>query len=261
MTFRRVLGALALIAAGGLAPGVRADRALPPPPAEYVLDEVDWLTPGEERALNRTLLDYERKTSNQFVVALFRSLEGEDQADWSQRVAEAWGIGQEGKDNGVLLVAFADERRLGLEIGYGLEGAITDLEATLIRTEILEPAFRNGERFTGVRDALAALAEAAGGEYRGTGRANSDRERGRRFPWGALVILLIVIAVSSARRRGGPMVLGPPSFGRRGRAFRRSPWIGGGFGGGLGGGFGGGRGGGFSGGGGAFGGGGSRGSW
>jgi uncharacterized protein len=144
---------------------------------------------------------------------------------------------------------------------------ITDLEATRVRTEILEPALRAGDYYEGIRAGLAALAEAAGGEFRGRGSANSDGRRrtvaSRSRPIPVLGILLALALLSGLGRRArmGPMIFGPSTYGRRGR-MRRSIWWGGGFGGGGfgGGGFGGG-GGGFSGGGGAFGGGGSRGGW
>ena len=87
-----------------LATGVAAGaRDIPPAPARYVYDEAGWLGAKEEDALARRLAQYERESSNQILVALFGSLEGEDLADFSIRVAEAWGIGQSGRDNGILL--------------------------------------------------------------------------------------------------------------------------------------------------------------
>ena len=245
-----VLLPLALLLAGGAA----SARELPPAPTNFVLDEVGWLSPQQEQALSRQLAQFERETSNQIVVALFESLEGEDLADYSQRLAEHWGIGQQERSNGVLLVAFARERLMSIEIGYGLEGAIPDIVAGEIRTETLVPAFRAGRHAEGIAAAVSQLMAASRGEYQGTGRARGDRQRqddGGGFPiW--LVPLLIVMLAGG--RGGRNRWLGPVLLASSMRGGRR----GGGFGGFGGGGFGGG---GFSGGGGSFGGGGARGGW
>lgn len=264
---RALLAAGLRLAAAVLLPGAlvapASARDIPGPPAAHVLDEAGWLSPSEESSLSQELLGYERETSNQIVVAVFRSLDGEDLADFSQRVAEAWGVGRGDRDNGILLAVYVAERQVDIEVGYGLEAVVTDLIAEDIRTGILVPAFREQRYAAGLADAVQALKAAARGEYQGTGRALSDEDRDGGPPFWVLLLLFLVIAIAVSRlQRSGGMILGPPGWGDAGRGWR---WTGGGgWGGGFGGGFGGGGGGGgggFRGGGGSFGGGGASGSW
>jgi uncharacterized protein len=250
-------GALLLLAVA-TAPG-RA-RDVPPAPATYVLDEGGWLSSAQEARLSADLLGYERETSNQIVVAVFRSLDGEDLADFSQRVAEAWGVGRREKDNGILLAVYVAERQIDIEVGYGLEGVVTDAVANGIRTGILVPAFRARRFADGIFQAVDALKAAARGEYEGTGRALSDTDRRRTSPLVPFLVFLALVILLHRARGGGGLILGPPGWGPSGRGYRSfdrgwgSPGGGGGFGGS-------GGGGGFRGGGGSFGGGGARGGW
>ena len=260
-TSRRPLAAVAILLACALAPASSA-RDVPRAPSSYVLDEADWLDAADEQRLSRDLLEYERETSNQIVVAVMRSLDGEDLADFSQRVAESWGIGQKARSNGILLAIYVEERMIDIEVGYGLEPIVTDAIANEIRTRILVPALQEGRHAEGISDAVHALQAAARGEFEGTGRARSDEERGSGPPPIVVVLLVIFVMILIARAsRGGGTSFGPPGWGPGGRGFRTMR--GGGMGGlgGLGG-FGGSRGGGgFRGGGGSFGGGGARGGW
>ena len=236
------LGLVLLLAMSAL-----AQRPIPPAPQSFVYDEVDWLNRSEEQRLSQRLLQYERDTSNQIVVALFRSLEGEALGDFSQRVAEAWRVGQEGRDNGVLLAVYAEDRQVAIVVGYGLEPVITDLIAAQILDETLRPALRAGRYAAGIDAAVVDLAAAAAGEFQGSGRARGDRrdERGRRGfpPIGLILFILFMLLGGGGVRRNmlGAVLLSSALGGGRSR---------GGFGGG-----------GFSGGGGSFGGGGARGGW
>jgi uncharacterized protein len=240
-----------------------ARRALPPAPSDFVYDEAGWLSAGERRTLVQQLLEYERASSNQIIVAIFRSLRGAELADFSNRVANAWGIGRKEHDNGILLAIYADERKIDIEVGYGLEGKVTDLTSDLIIRERIGPAFREGRYYDGIRSAVDALIAASHGEFTGTGRARADRQRGGNPAWLFWAVFLVLMVLGSVGRRRsllGPLILGSAMSRRGGRWGGGSAWGGfGGFGGGLGGG--GGSGGTFSGGGGSFGGGGARGGW
>jgi uncharacterized protein len=117
-------GALAL---GGLAPReCRAEKALPPAPEYYVLDEPGALDAGTTHALRTLLVEHDHLTGEQVVVAIFRGLDGEDLVAWTAKVFQAWGIGKRGKDNGVLLALYWQDRQARLEVGYGLEPLLTD---------------------------------------------------------------------------------------------------------------------------------------
>jgi uncharacterized protein len=239
---------------------------LPPKPESYVSDRARILSPQTIAALNSRLETFERETSSQVIVATFPRVP-EDYAveDFTQRTAEAWGIGQKREDNGVALFVFPKDRKVRIEVGYGLEGALPDLLAKrIIETEIL-PAFRAGDVDSGVTRGVSAILQATRGEYRGSGRTNADSAQEDSGSWIIfLVFILIILTILAANRNA---LQRGAYYGPRGR---RAVWIppvtggGGGFGrGSRGGGFGGGGlgGGGFSGGGGSFGGGGASGSW
>ncbi len=252
MTLRAIFVLLAAFAAM-LSPAPASTPQLPPKPADYVLDQSGVFGPARKEALARKLEDFERATSNQIVVAVMpRVPDGFVLEDFTQRTAEAWGAGQKGRDNGIVLFVFPEAREMRIEVGYGLEGAVPDALANgIIRDEIV-PSFRAGDMVGGIERGVDALIDATKGEYKGTGRAAAP-EQGIPIPmiW-FLLLVLVMIAIHRASKRGGT------SYGSGGRRGVWFPSSGGDFGGG--GGFSGG-GGGFSGGGGSFGGGGASGRW
>jgi uncharacterized protein len=232
---------------------------LPPKPTQFVSDRAGILSPQTIAALNSRLEAFERETSTQVIVATFPNVpDGYVLEDFTQRTAEAWGIGQEKDDNGVALFVFPKDRKTRIEVGYGLEGALPDVIAKRIIENEMLPAFRAGNFDSGVSRGVSAILQATRGEYQATGRTNADREEGDQGSWiifllFILIIMIIIAANRNAMRRG-------TYYGPRGRRTVWSPPIGGSWGGG---GFdrGSGGGGGFSGGGGSFGGGGASGSW
>ena len=214
----------------------------------YVNDLAEVISPETELKVERFLRGFESSDSTQLVILTVETLEGEPLEAYSLRVAENWKIGQKGKDNGALLLITKQERQMRIEVGYGLEGRLTDLLAGRIIDNEIKPRFQAGDYDGGIIAGVTAMAEAVRGEYQGTG---STGQKKKRNPWGLLALLLFL--------GPGLMLLGGGG-GRRGRHRRGGFWIGGlGGGGGFGGGgFGGG---GFGGGGGSFGGGGSSGGW
>jgi len=104
-------------------PGAAA-LSVPPPPARRVNDYAGALAPADRDRLERQLMAREATSRNQVVVAVFRSLAGESLEGYSIRLAQAWRIGQKGLDNGVIFLVFLDDRKMRIEVGYGLEGAL-----------------------------------------------------------------------------------------------------------------------------------------
>ena len=143
-----------------------------------VVDNAEILSPETRRALEEKLAAHERATTNQVVVLTLESLEGESIEDFAVHVFEQWKLGQQGKDNGVLLVVVPGERRLRIEVGYGLEGTLTDIQAGRIIRDIVTPRFRDGDYNGGIGAGVAAIvtlleggrlpAEMAGEENRET---------------------------------------------------------------------------------------------
>jgi uncharacterized protein len=210
--------------------------------------------------LNQQLLSYEPGSTRKIVVAIFPSLEGEDPADFTVRVAEAWKVGSKKNNDGVLVTLFLAEHKIRIEVGYGLEGQLTDLQSKRIEDELMAPRFKLGDYEGGLRAGLAAIDTATGGHEHDDGKlpANAPSNKGGgRIPVGLIVFVIFVI-VFVIRRRGG---------GGGGGGFWPGFFLGGGGGGWSGGsggwssGGGGGGGGWSGGGGGSFGGGGATGSW
>lgn len=222
-----------------------------------IVDEAGLLTPAERQSLTETLKAHEEATGNQVVVVTLRSLQGTSIEDYGYRLGRFWGIGQQGKDNGVLLIVAPDEHKVRIEVGYGLEGVLTDATSRVIIEQIMTPAFRSGRFGPGIVAGVGAILKVISSEgaplpHRRT--IGADRSSVGLLPailiFGGF-ILFMWLAYSSRRSS---------YYASPGR--RRGTWIG--YGGSGGGGFGGGGsggGGGFGGGGGSFGGGGASGSW
>jgi len=269
---RMRFGALvALVACAVLAAATGALALdVPPRPQARLSDYAGLIDPAARASLESGLARFEAATSSQIAVAIFPSLEGESLEDFTNRVFAAWTLGQSGRDNGVLLAIFIAEKRARIEVGYGLEGALTDAVSARVLRERLTPAFREGRYAEGIASAVAAIEEATRGEFRAD-EASRTRNTARAELLRAVLIFVIIatfISLSNRNRRfaNEPTVIGPDGV-RRVRRGGGGPFFGGfgGFGGGSGGGWssggGGGFGGGFSGGGGHSGGGGASGGW
>lgn len=214
----------------------------------FVLDRSDFLTETQEVALCEKLKTYFDSTSNQIAILLEPSLEGEDLFDYTHRVAREWGIGEKEKNNGILIYVATADRKIQIQVGYGLEGAVPDVYAKRVIDKLMLPEFRKGDYYTGLDQAVNRIIEYAEGEY-----TNDGRDEEGLPPW--LVIVLVIIFLAIVISLGGGSK-GMTYTGGRRYIGRSGPWVGGG-----GGGFSGG-GGGFGGfGGGSFGGGGASGSW
>lgn len=219
-----------------------------------VVDQANILSPATEQRLTAQLQAHEKAGGNQVVVATIESLGGETIETYGVRLGRSWGIGQAEGDNGIVLIVAPNERKVRIEVGYGLEGDIPDaIASNIIQGKIL-PRFWENDFDGGVTAGVTAIIAALGGEYVFERERRGRRGREGGFPFGFLWIIVVFVLFGFGgrrRRRGlgsgllwGALLGGALSSGR-----------GGGF---SGGGFGGG---GFSGGGGSFGGGGASGGW
>lgn len=136
----------------------------PPLPTAYVNDYAHLLSNRTVKKLNTELKDYERTTSNQIVVAIFPGTVPDSIEDFSIKLEEKWKIGQKGKDNGVLLIIFPEDRQLRIEVGYGLEGKIPDSIANLIITQSIVPAFKIKHYDQGVINGTQEIIKAISGQ-------------------------------------------------------------------------------------------------
>jgi uncharacterized protein len=235
----------------------QAKEVIPPAPQNHFNDYAHVVSQSTATQLNNQLVQFERDTGNQFVVAIYPKMESDSSVeDYTVRVARAWKVGTKEKNNGVVLFIFIQERKMFIQVGYGLEGALPDALCKRIVSDEIAPHFKQGDYNGGVTAGVRAVIAATKGEYKGTGRTVADQRRrssdtnvaSQTFLFGLFVAVVLILILSRFSRRG----------------FWITPWIGtsGGWSSGdSGGGWSSGGGGSFSGGGGDFGGGGAGGSW
>jgi len=161
----RKISASFLLAALLIIGAMTTVQAAVPQPAGYVTDLAGLLTSEQIASLDRLLSDYEQRTSNQIVVLTVKSLDGQDIESYSIAVAEAWKAGHKRKDNGAILLIAPNERKVRIEVGYGLEGVLTDAKSAEIIRNILAPHFRSGDYYGGITDALSAMEGVIGGAF------------------------------------------------------------------------------------------------
>lgn len=228
-----------------------------PPLRGRVNDYAGFMPADRVRALEERLTRFEQESGHQIAVLTIPSLQGEDIEGFSIRVAESWKIGKKGFDNGVILLIARDNRKLRIEVGYGLEGILPDAIASRIIREVIVPRFRDGDFAGGIEAGVETILKVSRGEP----LPEQAQVRSRRKNSGSLdqilfiLFLLAVPLVSVLSNLSQRRAYGAWSGAGRNRAAGRGGFFWGGFGGG---GFGGG---GFGGGGGGFGGGGASGSW
>jgi len=129
-----------------------------------VVDNAEILKPATRAKLTADLKALEERTTHQVAVLTVPTLGGESVEDFAVRAFEAWKLGQKGKDNGVLVVVVPQDRRMRIEVGYGLEGTLTDAQAARIIRDRMTPAFKAGDYDRGVAEGVAAIAAVLGGE-------------------------------------------------------------------------------------------------
>ncbi len=256
--------------------------SIPEKPSSYVNDYAGLLSESVKSDLTSTLSNFEKETSNQIVIAIFKSLEGSSLEDFSIKLAEKWKVGKKGKDNGVILLIFKEDKKIRIEVGYGLEGVLTDaISSQIIRNEIV-PNFKSGNYDAGIVSAVNAIIKTTKGEYKADNKKNLGSSDSQNllvlvlilfffipifayialmfvcisylgFPVGLIIALVLILILEFIRRIFFGSIFGQTFHGGRGGWYDGGSFGGGGF---SSGGFGG-----FSSGGGSFGGGGSSGSW
>ncbi len=230
----------------------------------WVTDLGELLTPDQERALSGLMESYRAGSGHEIALLTLPSLEGDSLEGFTLRVAEAWGLGGAERDEGALLLLSRDDRRMRIEVGYGLEGNLPDVICGRILSDVIAPRFRSGDWYGGIHSGVQAIHAAAGGDYGPIRQSRSARRRSAGgFAILPMLVFLVLMGVLGRRRRvvgggAGDVVGGVLPWMVMSSMINGRHQSGGGFGGGSG--LGGGGFGGFSGGGG-FGGGGASGGW
>jgi len=196
-----------MVAAAGAA------ESLPPPPADYFNDYANVAAAPVAADPNAKLQTFEKQTSTQAVVAVFPKMASASAvSDFARRLAESWKPGRKGKNNGVLLPVFIQERTMDIEVGYGLEGALPDVPAKRIIEQEIKPQFRKGGYAAGLSAGDTAIMRAVRGGYLDDGTtAGGESGRITSPGWGGLtlpVIFPMLFLLSRLRRMRGTIFRG-----------------------------------------------------
>ena len=225
---------------------VKAQEIPPRPnPPRLVNDLAGVLLRDEADMLENKLIAYNDSTSTQIAVVTVKTTGNYDVSEVALKILRDWGVGTKDKNNGIVLLVAVEDRKIRIEVGTGMEGAVPDAIANRIIDQIIAPNFKEGHYYQGIDEGVDKLIQAAAGEYKGIPKSRKGGGGGGLFV--GFIILIVIVAMINRRGGGG----GGTSISRRGWGG----WIGPVIASSLGGGFGGGsRGGGFGGGGGGFGG-------
>lgn len=173
----------------------------PSSPTGHVNDYANVLSNNQEQALERKLRAYRDSTSNVIAIAILNNLQGTSREEAASTIFNSWRMWEGERQNGVLILVAVEDREMRIEVGYGLEGAVTDLMAGRIVSEILRPNFRNSDFYKGLDEASTTIMQLAAGEYDAVDRIRNESSRGVDIV--ALIIILLVI-YTVVRAVGGP---------------------------------------------------------
>ena len=183
-----------------------ASEVIPPAPQHYFNDYAGIVSESVARELDQQLMQFTVETTNQVVVAIFSKMQSDDDiAAYTQRVADSWGVGQKGRRNGIVLFVFVEDRKMIIQVGYGLEGALPDVAAFNITEHQIKPEFAAGNYEAGLRAGINSILEAVRGEFAGTRPIVSEHERTHPRhvigPLFFLVVFLILSVLSGIHRK------------------------------------------------------------
>ena len=186
-----------------------AAEVIPPAPARYFNDYANVVSPTTASRLNQTLEDFEKQTSSQILVVVYPKMQSDSSIDdYTVRVFRAWKVGQKVKNNGAVLFVFVQDRKLFIQVGYGLEGVLPDARCKQIIENVITPRFKQGDYDGGLSAGVAAMIAAAKGEYVGTGQTVNESNHGggsflaRHWLLFLIIFLLFVFSSSRGRRSG-----------------------------------------------------------
>ena len=169
--------------------GVAAfSQQLPPKPATFVADFTNTLSPADNQQLESKLVAYKDSTSTQIAVVIIKSVGEYDINDYGQKIGRAWGIGQKGKNNGLLILVALDDHKVAIQTGYGAEGAVPDAVTQEIIQNDLLPHFKQNDYYGGLDLATNDLIKQMKGEYKANGQADDN-------DWGGYIALIIIVVV------------------------------------------------------------------
>ena len=198
---------IALCLATFVAIHVQAAEVIPPKPAAYFNDYTGVVSKEAAQRFNEELAQFERETSNQVLVAVWETMPSQSSIeDFTERTFEAWGIGQKGGNNGVVLFVFVKDRRIRIQPGYGLESRLTDFASEQILRVGIAPSFKKGDYEAGFAAGLDLIFKALRGEFQGTGKTVAEKRNNSpttSFLFFIIFVIVLTIISRMMRRLGG----------------------------------------------------------
>lgn len=193
-----------------LLPSLTLAKDVPASPATYVYND-GVLTAGGATVVSKSLSEFEKKTGHQMVVAAFKGLDGANLEDYSNKVFKAWKVGDKKKNDGILFAMFVADRKWRVEVGYGFEGKLTDIQASNIATAAAVPSFKKGDYDGGVQAVIASLqgelTKTTAGEKVSISAPVATMAATAaiatpvlaapqdEFPWGWVIVILVVLII------------------------------------------------------------------
>lgn len=194
---------MSLILVGVSAFADDSDFPAKPNPPRLVNDYAGVLSAQQVAELENKLVEFDRNTSTQITIVTIRSLGGRDVQEYSLELFNRWGIGQAGKENGVLLFTSIGDRKAWITVGRGLQQVLTDARTGQIFRNEIVPAFRDKDYYLGLSKASDAIIAVTKGEYKGEGDHRYGKKN-KKTPFSGIIILIIIIVlVAKMRNRGG----------------------------------------------------------
>lgn len=165
----------------------------PGKPTGFVNDFANALTNEQKQNIEVKLSEFTKTSSNEIAIAIIESLDDDTVENFAVQLFKDWGIGKKDKDNGVLILVAVDDRQMRIEVGYGLEGALTDAQSYWIINQIMKPAFKSGDYYQGIDGAVDKIIGATNGEYIPDSQSSSQNNNfwGMSFDFGFVFYIII----------------------------------------------------------------------
>lgn len=187
--FKILLAALAVI----VLPIAAFAYQNPGTPAGFVNDYASVLSNEQKVQLENKLQNFEKQSGNEIAIAVINSLEGDSIENFAVELFKDWGVGKQGKDNGALILVAINDRQMRIEVGYGLEGALTDAQSSWIINEQMKPAFRANDYYRGLDQAADKIIAATQGETLPSAESGSNKTNGGGLPYEGIFYLGIFL--------------------------------------------------------------------
>lgn len=193
-----------LLLFSGVSQSIYAQFDIPPKPTKQtsVYDYINLLNPNQKQALEQKLIRYADSTSTQIVCVIISSTQGEDISFLGAKWGQSWGIGQKGKDNGILITLAKDDRKVDINTGYGIEYRITDRQAHQIINRVMIPYFKENNFYEGLDAGTDAIFLALKGEFKETRKRKNSEKEGIPF-FVVIFFIILIISIFSKRGKGG----------------------------------------------------------